>query len=153
MQLTYYNNRSDKRYVTKDITQLSLEGHSNPVNVEILDSTSITHPVFKVKDNDLYMTANYCYVDSLRRYYFIDDITMENGFGLLKCTVDVLMTYAEQLKAQNVIVTRQEAHVDFYQNDERYRIEQRTAKRTIAFPNGFDFNTQEFILGVVGDNT
>lgn len=152
MQLTYYNNRSDKRYVTKDITQLSLQEHNNPVNVEILDSTSITHPIFKVKDYDLYMTANYCYVDSLRRYYFIDDITLENGYGLLKCTVDVLMTYAEQLKAQNVIVTRQEAHVDFYQNDERYRIEQRTAKRTIAFPNGFDFNTQEFILGVVGDN-
>lgn len=153
MQLTYYNNRSDKRYVTKDITQLSLQDHSNPVNVEILDSTSIIHPVFKVKDYDLYMTANYCYVDSLRRYYFIDDITLENGFGLLHCSVDVLMSYRDALLKQNVIVTRQEKHVDYYQNDEKYRVEQYTAKRTVAFSSGFDFNTQEFVLGIIGDNT
>lgn len=153
MQLTYYNNKSDKRYVDKNIEQLVLQDHSNPVNVEIEDSTSIIHPVFKVKDYDLYMTANYCYVDSLRRYYFIDDITLENGYGLLKCTVDVLSTYKDALRAQNVIVTRQEKHVDFFQNDERYRVEQYTAKRTIAFPSGFNYGTQEFILGVVGDNT
>lgn len=153
MQLTYYNNKSDKRYVDKNIEQLVLQDHSNPVNVEILDSTSIIHPVFKVKDYDLYMTANYCYVDSLRRYYFIDDITLENGYGLLKCTVDVLSTYKDALRAQNVIVTRQEKHVDFFQNDERYRVEQYTAKRTIAFSSGFNYGTQEFILGVVGDNT
>ena len=152
MNLTYYLNKSDKRYVDKNIELISLMGHSNPVQVSLLDNTSIINPTFKMKDVDLYMTSNYVYVDDLRRYYFIDDITLSNGYAFLKCSVDVLMTYKNALRAQNVIVTRQENHVDFYQNDELYKIEQYTAKRTVAFSSGFDFNKQQFVLGVIGDN-
>jgi hypothetical protein len=157
MQLTYYNNKSDRRYVDKNIVQISLQDHNNPVDITLINPTNIINPVFKVKDADIYMTANYCYVNDLHRFYFIDDITLDNGYGFLHCSVDVLMTYKEGLRNLEAVVTRQEAHVDFYQNDERYRIEQRTAKRTIAFSggdaSGFDFNNQQFILGVVGDNS
>lgn len=156
MQLTYYNNLSDKRYVDKNIIQISKEGHANPVDIILIDDTSLAKPTFRMKDTDLYMTTNYCYVDSLRRYYFIDDITLSKGFAYLHCTCDVLMTYKEQLRHQNVIVARQEQHWDLFQNDPNWKVSQRTAIRTVAFTGGdggFDYNTQQFVLGIVGDNT
>ncbi len=156
MNLTYYNNKSDKRYVDKVIDQIALSEHANPVSVKLLESTSIAHPTFKMKDVDLYMTANYCYVDDLHRYYFIDNITLSNGYAYLECTCDVLMTYKDQLRTQNVIVARQEQHWDLYQNDPKWKVSQRTAIRTVAFSGGdagFNYNNQQFILGIVGDAT
>lgn len=155
MQLTYYNNKSDSRYVDKDIEQITLADHANPVTIKLLESTDLAHPTFKMKDVDLYMTANYCYVDSLRRYYFINDISLENGYAYLKCTCDVLMTYKEQLRAQPAIVSRQEGIYDLYQNDAQWTISQRTAVRTVNFKggSGFDYDTQQFVLGIIGDNT
>lgn len=156
MQLTYFNNKSDSRYVDKILEQITLAEHANPVNITLLESTDIVHPTFKLKDHDIYMTANYCYVDDLRRYYFIDGITLENGFGYIRCTVDVLMTYKEGLRKQNVIVARQEEHWDLFQNDPKWKVSQRTAIRTVGFSGGdggFDYDTQQFVLGIVGDNT
>lgn len=156
MNLTYYNNKSDKRYVDKNIEQIALSEHANPVSVKLLESTSIAHPTFKMKDADLYMTANYCYVDDLHRYYFIDNITLSNGYAYLECTCDVLMTYKDQLRSQNVIVARQEEHWDLFQNDPKWKVSQRTAIRTVAFSGGdagFNYNNQQFILGIVGDAT
>ena len=156
MNLTYYNNKSDKRYVDKVIDQIELSEHANPVSVKLLESTSIAHPTFKMKDVDLYMTANYCYVDDLHRYYFIDNITLSNGYAYLECTCDVLMTYKTQLRKQNVIVARQEEHWDLFQNDPNWKVSQRTAIRTVGFTGGdggFDYDTQQFVLGIVGDNT
>lgn len=156
MNLTYYNNKSDKRYVDKTIEQIALSEHANPVSVKLLESTSIAHPTFKMKDADLYMTANYCYVDDLHRYYFIDNITLSNGYAYLECTCDVLMTYKDQLRSRNAIVARQEEHWDLYQNDPKWKVSQRTAIRTVAFSGGdagFNYNNQQFILGIVGDAT
>ena len=151
MQLTYYNNLSDKRYVDKNIVQLSLEGHSNPVSIKILDELNVTTPTFKMSDKDLYMTANYCYVDTLRRYYFIDDIELSKGYAYLHCTCDVLSSYKDALRDQNVIVKRQEFEFDLMQNDGEMPVKQYPAKRCIAqFESPFSMNRNEFVIGVVG---
>lgn len=151
MQLTYYNNLTDKRYVDKNIIQLSLEGHSNPVNIKILDELNVTTPTFKMSDKDLYMTANYCYVDTLRRYYFIDDIELSKGYAYLHCTCDVLSSYKDALRDQNVIVKRQEFDFDLMQNDGEMPVKQYPAKRCIAqFKSPFAMTRNEFVIGVVG---
>lgn len=156
MQLTYYNNKSDKRYVDKELQLLSLEGHTNPVNIVILDDTNITHPVFKMKDVDLYMTSNYVYVDTLRRYYFIDNITVSRGFAYLHCTCDVLSTYKEALRKQTCIIKRQEhkPYNDLFQNDDKIAVKQYPAKRCIGtFPSTpFSMKTNQYVLGVVGSS-
>lgn len=151
MQLTYYNNKSDKRYVDKNIEQLSLDGHSNPVSIKILDELNVTTPTFKMSDKDLYMTANYCYIDTLRRYYFIDDIELSKGYAYLHCTCDVLSSYKDALRDQNVIVKRQEFEFDLMQNDGEMPVKQYPAKRCIAqFDSPFAMTRNEFVIGVVG---
>lgn len=156
MKLYYYNNVSDERYVDKNITLVkSPQQQHDYVNVEFLDDTSIVHPTFRLQDHLVYMTANYVYVEELRRYYFIRDITTSKGFAYIRCDVDVLMTYKEQLRERTCIVTRQEKHYNLYQNDNNWKIYNYTAKRTIPFnkTGGFDYNKQEFILGIIGDNS
>jgi hypothetical protein len=151
MQLTYYNNRSDERYVNKNITAITLQDHSNPVNIELLKDTDIVHPTFIMADKDLYMTANYCYVDSLHRYYYIRDIKVSKGYAYLQCECDVLMSYKEALKTIPAIISRNYGLYNLYQNDDRWKVYSYTAKRTIEFSGGFDYDTQQFILGVVGN--
>ena len=151
MTLTYYLNKSDKRYVTKDIVQLALQDHSNPVNIVMLDDTTITHPTFKMKDVDLYMTSNYVYVDTLLRYYFIDSVEVSKGYAYLHCTCDVLTTYARGLKTQRCIIRRQEYTHDAMQNDGQLPVKQYPAKRCIGqFDTPFHMTTNKYIMGVVG---
>ena len=153
MQLTYYNNKTDKRYLKKKIEQISLAGHTNPVNIIMLDDSSITHPTFKLKDNDIYLTANYCYVDTLRRYYFIDDITLSQGYAFIRCTEDVLMTYAQQMHDVDVLVDRNQWDYNLYQKDDKVKCYNFTSEKRLEFPSGFEKNTQRFMLCVVGNTT
>lgn len=153
MQLTYFNNKTDRRYLNKNLEQISLADHANPVNIKILDDTDIVHPTFILKDHDIYMTANYCYVDTLRRYYFIDDITLSQGYAYIKCTEDVLYTYRNELKNQKVIVSRQQKDYNLYQVDNKFKVLNYNCVRTVNFPSGFDANKQCFVMGVVGNTS
>lgn len=151
MQLTYYNNNTDKRYIKKDLEQITLAEHANPVNIIMLDDSSIVNPIFKLKDHDIYLTANYCYVDTLRRYYFIDDITLSQGCGYIKCTEDVLTTYAEQLHDVKVLVDRNQWDYNLYQVDDKLALNNFTSQKRVEFPDGFNKNVQAFVLGVIGN--
>lgn len=154
MQLTYYNNKSDRRYVNKTLEQIALTGHSNPVNIVLVDDTDIVTPVFKMSDHDLYMTANYCYVDTLRRYYFIDDITLSEGYAFLHCTCDVLYTYRQPLLTRKAYIKRQENDYNMYMVDDKTKVLNYETLLVTNFPEkGFDATKQEFILGVVGNTT
>ena len=154
MNLTYYLNKSDKRYVNKTLQQISLQDHANPVTVKLLENTSIVNPTFKMRDADLYMTANYVYVDDLRRYYFIDNVEVSNGYAYLFCTEDVLMTYRDDLLKNGFIIKRQQYKNDLYQNDGMLPIKQYPALRCIGhFDSPFDMSRTSFVMGVVGDTT
>lgn len=153
MQLTYYNNKTDRRYLVKKLEQISLAGHSNPVPISIIEDTSIAQPVFKMRDKDLYMTANYCYVDDLHRYYYIVDRTLSNGYAYLHCRVDPLMSNVRDIANLEVIVERNELRHNMYQVDNDLTLNNYTSTKRIEFSHGFDKNKQEFVLCVIGDTT
>ena len=151
MKLTYYNNKSDRRWLSKDLETLSLAGHANPVDIKMLESSSIVKPVFKMKDVDLYATANYCWVDTLHRYYFIDDIILSEGYAYLHCSIDTLMTYREQLHDIKVLVDRNQWDYNLYQVDDKLALNNFTSQKRIEFPDGFNKEVQAFVLGVIGN--
>ena len=151
MKLTYYNNKSDRRWLSKDLETLSLEGHANPVDIKMLESSSIVKPVFKMKDVDLYATANYAFVDTLHRYYFIDDIILSEGYAYLHCSIDALMTYREQLHDIKVLVDRNQWDYNLYQVDDKLALNNFTSQKRIEFPDGFNKEIQAFVLGVIGN--
>lgn len=116
MNVTFYKNNSDKRVITKTLT-----GATTATGVSLYDSTSVTAPVLKMSGGASKIASfNYVYIGDFGRYYYITDFTVENGYILISCKVDVLMSYATSIKACDCIAKRQETQFNFYLNDERF---------------------------------
>lgn len=145
MIATFYNNASDERYLNKEISVK----FSN-INLEIITPASVVRPSFKLSSGILGQSVNYVYVQELERYYYIRNWTMENGYVIIECEVDVLMSFKKAIKLQNVIVKRQENKYNLYQVDEKFKTLNCPCERVLEFPSGFDFSTQNFILCIAG---
>lgn len=147
MQATFYYNKSDKRYLNK-----SIEAKYNNIPIEVLEPSSVIRPSLRVSSGLIGQNVNYIYVNELERYYYIKDWIMENGYIRLECEVDVLMSFKDEIKQQNVIIKRQEKEYNLYQIDEKMHLYNTPCYRALTFPNGFS-NTGHFVLCVAGAST
>ena len=149
MRGKFYNNKSDARYMNKKI---DLKYDNIPI--EVLTPASVVRPVLKVSSGLIGQSVNYVYVDELERYYYIRNWVMENGFVQLECEVDVLMSFKDAIKQQNVIVSRQQNSYNLYQVDEKMKFYNTNATKVKEFPNRlFDLSNSQFLLvmnGVTG---
>lgn len=150
MNATLYYNRSDKRYVYKDIEAITYDG-SDHIDIEFKEDTSITNPTFILRTQSKVLTANYIYVPDLSRYYYINDYTVSHQRIYINCHVDVLMSFKNEIRNQNVIVNRNTNLFNMYLDDPKYKIQSRTSVRTVVFPSGF--TGHNIVLGVVGKNS
>ena len=103
MQAIFYENKSDERYLNKNI-----ELKYDNIPIQILEPTSIVRPTLKVSSGLIGQSVNYLYIEELERYYYIRNWIMDNGFIQLDCEVDVLMSFKNNIKKQNTIVARNE---------------------------------------------
>lgn len=146
MTITLYHNDSDKRTVSKTLTNAgALQG------AVIIDDTSILSPRLKVRDNGIIMVQyNYCYIADFKRYYYITDITISNGYILIDCKVDVLMSYSNEIRACYAVIKRQQSLCNYYLDDDKYKAYQYSRIQTKEFPNGF--TTNSLLLAIAGGN-
>ena len=144
MQAIFYENKSDERYLNKNI-----ELKYDNIPIQILEPTSIVRPTLKVSSGLIGQSVNYLYIEELERYYYIRNWIMDNGFIQLDCEVDVLMSFKNNIKKQNTIVARNEKLFNMYLEDNKILVQNRTAIRTVRFPSGF--TSRNLILGVVGN--
>ena len=147
MTVKFYKNYSDKIVVDKKITQIG----SDITNAVIVDNVSVTDPVFRLKDFSGFnpATANYCYIDSLNRYYYITDITiLTPDVYLISCHVDVLKTYASGIRGNTAMVARQQNIGSLYYQDGVMKTKAYSKYDIIQYPSGFtDFH---YVLTVAG---
>lgn len=94
-------------------------------------------------------TANYILNLNTSRYYIIDEIVIDPT-GLYSYTVhlDVLMTYASQLKALNCTLDRSETIFNGYLPDSEFKSLGYRAIACVAFPTAL--NQDSFILMTTG---
>lgn len=137
-------NKSEKNRITKTVTTIAT------VSGILKQDTSIVDPIIVIEKGltDV-VRANYVSIPDFGRKYFITDITSRNG-GMVEitCHVDVLSTYASEIKANKAIIRRQEKRWNLYLNDGTFKVYQNPMVLTKAFPNGF--TTQELVLAVAG---
>lgn len=146
---TFYINKSDHRKITKDIEQIG-----TTQDILFKDTTDMMNPVLMMRSSDRFdINANYCYLDQTGKYYYINDCEYSNGYYLLHLHVDVLMTYQNAILAQSAIVKRSNSLYNIYQEDEKFKVYNYTVQRHLDFHGGFDANTQNFLLTVVGKTT
>ena len=135
---------SEKNKLDKDVTTLAT------VTGVLKSETSIINPVITIEgDVSQFATCNYMEIPVFGRKYFVTNIrSIRNGLFEISARVDVLSTYATQIRQNTAIVHRQENRWNLYLNDGTFRIYQNPMVLTREFPNGF--TTQEFVLAVAG---
>ena len=91
----------------------------NPIGsatMNVKSPCNIMRPVVEITKEsvgNLWDRCNYAYIQAFGRYYFVDSITVENdGIITLELTIDVLFTYAEQLKRTQFQVVRAQRYYD-----------------------------------------
>lgn len=154
MDITVYTNSSDKRCLTKSKTEIGTY-----TGLIIKDSIDILTPSFILQNIDngiiseIMGFANYMYIPTLARYYYITDKQLLTGTRVsITGLIDPLQTYAEQIKACRGTAVRNE-NIDFsYIVDEQVPVESYLTVRFIAEAKLFDNKTQgtNFILNVAG---
>ena len=145
-QILVQQNNSERNSVTKSVTTLAT------LTGVLREGSSIIDPIVMIESTTLtFVSANYCTIQEFGRSYFINDIVLvRTGLIELHCHVDVLSSFAAQIKANKGIVKRQENRESFnlYINDGSLVAYQNPYVLTEPFPNGF--TGASFILVVAG---
>ena len=144
MKIKLYYNPSENNVIGKTLSEVTeLDGN-------LRDSSDITNPVIMIT-SDTKPNANYAYIDSFNRFYFISEITAyrSNSF-ILKLKVDVLESYKEQIKKLKVVLSGTEnTGKSMYLNSDIWIRNVKDKTDIITFPNGLSENG-EFILITAG---
>lgn len=137
-------NSSDRNHLSKSVSTIAT------VSGVLKEETSIIDPVIKIECNLSQFTGcNYMTIPAFGRSYFVNNIrSIRNGLVEFSCHVDVLSTFASQIRNNIAITKRQENNWNLYLNDGTFKIYQNPNVLTKAFPSGF--TTQEFVLAVAG---
>lgn len=145
MTIVFGNTREDNNNLQKTFTRIK------EVNANMKNDTSITNPIFELSFLELsnLKNVNYCYVSDLGRYYFVNDISMNvGGIMEVQCSVDVLMSFANQIKEIKGTVKRAQNLNNGYIVDDEYHALSYSNIVTKKFP--FAMDTDSFILMTVG---
>lgn len=151
MQVVFYNNSSGNEHVTKSLTEVST------FDVELKDSCSVQNPVLLLSGK--YLSANYCYISDFDgRYYYIDDITqIRRNLWQYTLRCDVLMSFAEKIKA-NVAILRRTAdknYINMEIPDDKQIVIQKREVFHKEFPGAFegvmdDNGNVNMVIGLIG---
>ena len=137
-------NNSERNRVTKEISEILT------VSGELKAETSIIDPVIIIEcDLSAVVGCNYISIPAFGRSYFVNNIrSIRSRLVEFSCHVDVLSSFATEIRSNTAIVRRQENNWNLYLNDGTFKIYQNPDVLTKAFPSGF--TTQEFVLAVAG---
>lgn len=104
MTISFYASSDDPKKLDKAMG--TAIASPNVINTD--DTISLLNPSFLVVSNNAYFTATHVHCSALgNRYYFINNITLLTGGKMMvSCSIDVLKTYAAQIKQSQCIVTR-----------------------------------------------
>ena len=138
-------NLSEKNKIDKVFT-----GNGLSLSGDLRDDTSIIDPVIIVQyDINLLSEYNYMEIGNFKRKYFITNIkTLNRALCEISAHVDVLSSFAAQIRTNKAIIKRQENKWNMYLNDGSFRTYQNPMILTKEFPNGF--TAKEFVLAIAG---
>lgn len=144
MQITIGSTSDDRRKLVK-----SWSGRD--VTVQPKQPCDILRPTFILSYASDLLISNYLYCPDFSRYYFIDNIQVTPGNRFeISCTVDVLMSYRNEISRINCVVTRQEHSGLTLVPDSSIMLQNYTPLEIYNFPNSFDVAFGNYVLQVIG---
>lgn len=145
MEIKLYKTYSPRKKLVKDLTDgITLVG-------TLRAQSSVMSPTFTIQDTSV-VGYNYCYIPNFGRWYYINAIdALRANLYELSLGIDVLMTYAAQIRNNYAIVDKVESLGAAYNyiNDGSWVNTNRMKQSIINFATGFNDNG-EFILITAG---
>lgn len=149
MRATLYKNKSDERYISKDLESI---GTYN--NLVFKDDEDLVTPTFKVTDSSFSEECNYIYVRELGRYYYIRSRRFSRQCLFLECQVDVLMSFRNEIHNMTGIISRNERLYNLYLNDDKMEMYNYPFYQTFNMKcvegTPFSMGTNQILLALVG---
>lgn len=143
MNIILYNNSSDDNVVSKNILAIK------SVSATGFNASSVMNPEILLAYDSAIFSANYMYIDTYARYYYITDITVIDGHRV-KVTgrVDVLMSF--DVKSIECIAGRQSGAFNLYIPDPKITRVAYDRVQLKTFPNTPFTSNRTIILAVAG---
>lgn len=141
-----YKTKSDKTALTK-----VMESGSKSFSGTLINDSNVINPSILLKIGaDEIATFNYMEISTFGRKYFITDITaLTETTCIVSGHVDVLSTYASEIRALKAVIARQENKWNLYLDDNLFKVDSRTIIQTLNFSKGGHFATNPSIVLVV----
>ena len=148
MDISFYQNSSDKRVINKTLSiEYKLEG------CQLATPTSATDPEVIIDMTEGLYQYNYCYIPYFSRYYYITDMTELDGVRMsIKCHVDPLMSFKDQILTCKVNSRTNDNNYDMYLPDDR-PVESRFIRYSKKFPTSFEDFNSSYVLITVGNGS
>lgn len=120
MVAKFYHCTVDERYVYKLLA--SDMTNSDEAYIEVLNPTDIIRPRIKVSTGRLGQYTNYFWIKELDRFYYIRNISMENGFSIINGEEDFRMSFRTGLAKKAAMIARIESDVNVYIPDDNIKM-------------------------------
>lgn len=146
MQISFYQNTSENYRINKTLIGKYTE------SCTLKDGCSVENPVVLIANANNMTDCNYMYIPDFNRYYFITDIvSVRDGLWEISAHVDVLMTYANEIKACSATFKRQENLFNLYLDDPEFHTYNNAQIVTKVFSGGSGLNkSMKYVLAVAG---
>lgn len=149
MQIDLFVCKAERNRVNKSeylLNRFTMDGSIRKV-------TSALNLVIDIeKSNPLKYDYNYMYISEFKRFYFIDDVSsVRNGLWTISATVDVLMSFKDDILTTECIIDKVENEMtaNLYLDDGSFVMDSRKYNEIKEFPNGLN-ETGKYILICAG---
>ena len=135
MEIKLYKNLSENNVIGKTLTQIK------SVEAQLKNDVSIINPTLILYYTEDILDSNYCFIPKFNRYYFIDEIVPITGDRcIVKCRVDVLESFKEDIKSLTVILDKTQSiyKSNKYLDDGSFVVENKDFNTIYNFSNGFN---------------
>lgn len=146
MEIKLYKNLSENNVIGKNLTQIK------SVEANLKSDVSVINPTLVLNYTANILDSNYCFIPKFNRYYFIDEIVPITGDRcIVKCRVDVLESFKEDIKSLTVILDKSQSiyKSNKYLDDGSFIVENKDFNTIYNFSNGFN-DEGTFILICAG---
>lgn len=144
MNITLYNYSGNPKTVSKSLSGgTTYTGHLHSRTNDLKMSVALSGATWATIGG-----ANYAYVDTTGKYYFVESKELDNNEIVLNLKQDVLKTFSTGIRASSGTVARNQYRYNGYMLDNAYQVLAYRNIVTKEFPHGVD--TDSIILMTVG---
>lgn len=143
IKVFFYDSASENNVLDKSLTLIA------SFDCLLKDQCSILEPVLLINANlSDFAVVNYCVINAFNRAYFVDEpISVRNNLIEVKCTVDPLYTYRDQIRELYGMLARSQSNGNGYVRDNLPILQTGSPSEVISYDAIEDYC---YILAVTG---